>query len=494
VFLSYRCRLKMKRKNAGGFGNARFVALALLLVLLICNCSAALDYLLVKSGTDPVSRYFVIYDMFFTLGDNPFYVQDVEAATQKYGAYSDTDRLVFYDRQGNVLLDRPVPLQDVASGYYGNENVSRFYLGEEQSVIGSLKIFRGNEVYYERKMNFCDKDGVCDACLGWPCDDAESFVTCTDCSSGSADGYCDLERDGICDPDCDDRDGDCPRCGSVCLYYDMKDKGCSDIGGTECNDEQDCMGGEFVYLNELMRYCCLGGRCFEKGEYIETMIELQKQPSLTITPNGDFASSIQEQGLGDYCIERLRGMNCEPNQLCNGTEVEYYQDVYCCIGVCITPEDVIFPEIVNKTVIEGPVDDIDAFIERDRAHFDIEQQMMASESAEKFAAVVDKIIPPIPEQLKGSGLPLIVGALLAVILFITTIVALFMRSAAKKLRSEQKTTEPAQDIQQTIDSMVSKGFNYAQVRDYLLQKGMPQDKVAEELRKNYESRKASQLK
>jgi hypothetical protein len=485
----------MKRRYAVGFGNVRFVALALLLVLLVCNCASALDYLLVKSGTDPVSRHFVIYDMFFTLGDNPFYVQDIEAATQKYGAYSDTDRLVFYDRQGNILLDKPVPLNDVQSGYYGNENVSRFYLGEDQSMIGSLKIFRGNDVYYEHSINFCDKDGVCDACLEWPCDDAESFATCTDCSSGSADSYCDLERDGICDPDCGDKDGDCPRCGSVCLYYDMKDKGCKDIGGTECNDEQECMGGDFVYLNELMRYCCMGGRCLAKEEYVETMIELQNQPSLTITPNGAFASSIQEQGIGDYCHKSLKGMNCEPNQLCNGTEVQYYQDVYCCIGICVTPEDVIFPEIVNKTVTEeAPVEDINAFIERDRAHFEIEQQMTADEPKEKLLFAVEKVVPKIPPQLKGSSLPVIVGSLLAVLLVVTVIVALFRRSAAKTVQAEQKVAEPVQDIQQTIDSMVSKGFNYAQVRDYLLQQGVPQDKAVEEIRKNYDSRKSSQLK
>jgi hypothetical protein len=344
-----------------------------------------------------------------------------------------------------------------------------------------IKVINSGEIVFDNPLSFCNKNSVCEPCRSTNCDTAENSLVCSDCPSGSVDSYCDEERDGICDPDCGgERDFDC---GIVC----------SEMGGEECVGNELCVGGNLQMASDTFD-CCVGGRC-RNLEQIETAVELQKQPSLTITPNGDFASSIQEQGIGDYCHKSLKGMNCEPNQLCNGTEVQYYQDVYCCIGVCITPEDVIFPEIVNKTVIEeAPVEDINAFIERDRAHFEIEQQMIASEPREKLLFAVEKLVPQIPPQLKGSSLPLIVGSLLAVLLVITVIVALFRRSAAKKLQSEQKTPEPVQDLQQTIDSMVSKGFSYAQVRDYLLQQGIPQDKAAEEIRKNYDSRKSSQLK
>jgi hypothetical protein len=171
--------------------------------------------------------------------------------------------------------------------------------------------------------------------------------------------------------------------------------------------------------------------------------------------------------------------------------VEYYHREYCCVGTCITQPDVIFEEPVEERL---PVEDMEAFIERDRAHREVEEAMIAAEAKERFVAAVDKMVPPIPEQLKGTGLTVIVGSLLVILLIITVIITLFRRSAAKRLQSEQEVSLPPADLQQAIDSMVSKGLNYAQVRDYLLRQGIPQDKIDQELRRNYESRRSSQPK
>lgn len=43
------------------------------------------------------------------------------------------------------------------------------------------------------------------------CNDYESYLTCSDCPSGSKDGWCDRKLDSVCDPDCIDKtlDLDC---------------------------------------------------------------------------------------------------------------------------------------------------------------------------------------------------------------------------------------------------------------------------------------------
>jgi hypothetical protein len=64
------------------------------------------------------------------------------------------------------------------------------------------------EIFYSNTLNVavhCKTNGACEPGLG------ENYFTCPeDCPSGSADGVCDLMKDGRCDPDCaNNTDTDC---------------------------------------------------------------------------------------------------------------------------------------------------------------------------------------------------------------------------------------------------------------------------------------------
>jgi hypothetical protein len=306
----------------------------------------------------------------------------------------------------------------------------------------------------------------------------------------------------------------------------MKDMGCPDVGGTECSDTQECKGGEFVYLSEEMRFCCLGGKCFNLGEYVESTVEMQNQPLLTIAPSG-LRASVAQSSLGDYCTERLKGQICDPYEFCDGRWVEYYQDVYCCVGQCgwdasQALDDAYVAELQNETSrplsqedmaalygisapeVEEPPEiipfipgtDLDPVDEKEKLQQSIEEDLAKEERRAAFLGTVSKVTPKIPESIKGFNFTLVIGALLFLLLVVAVLVALFRRSAEKKLAvSEQKVeaVQPAADLQATIDSLVSQGYNYAQVRAFLIGKGDAANIIDAEIRKNYELRKAASL-
>ncbi|MEM3370531.1 MAG: hypothetical protein QXW00_00320 [Candidatus Woesearchaeota archaeon] len=104
----------------------------------------------------------------------------------------------------------------------------------------TIKIFKsGVEIFSFKTSNFCRVNGICEkyeseiscpadcststptetnpinispsGCGNSVCDPTETYLSCPqDCKSGSRDGYCDMVKDGICDPDCaPNKDPDC---------------------------------------------------------------------------------------------------------------------------------------------------------------------------------------------------------------------------------------------------------------------------------------------
>ena len=112
-----------------------------------------------------------------------------------------------------------------------------------------------------KTVSFCNNDGICQPCLEWPCENIENFLTCpNDCPSGSKDNYCDLQRDGICDPDCIYHDFDCDECiENICIYegYQPEDIICSQLGGTNCPIDKRCEG-YYTYADDTQGFCCIG--------------------------------------------------------------------------------------------------------------------------------------------------------------------------------------------------------------------------------------------
>ncbi len=131
----------------------------------------------------------------------------------------------------------------------------------------------------EHVISFCNNDGTCEPCFEGFCNVIENFLTCpNDCPSGSHDNYCDLQRDGVCDPDCVYYDFDCEECiETVCIYegIQLEETFCSDLGGIHCPNSMVCMG-HLTYADDTGSFCCVGS-CFEDTDDAE---ELRRQQQL----------------------------------------------------------------------------------------------------------------------------------------------------------------------------------------------------------------------
>ena len=136
------------------------------------------------------------------------------------------------------------------------------------SSISSFEILKDGVVVHSQRLSFCDNDGTCEPCAERGPDNAcrlvESMLICADCPSGGNDGYCDLFQDGICDPDCHNKDMDCEGCTPDECYYhdsDVLPLLCvEDLGGEVCQPGIVCTGRS-VYADDSGTSCCVDGVC-----------------------------------------------------------------------------------------------------------------------------------------------------------------------------------------------------------------------------------------
>lgn len=100
----------------------------------------------------------------------------------------------------------------------------------------SLQILKGKEILFKTdlsKFSTCNENKICDGsesleacpsdctCGNNVCDTNENYMMCSsDCHSGQKDNACDKITDGICDPDCDNKeDYDCKKMSSNLFVY-----------------------------------------------------------------------------------------------------------------------------------------------------------------------------------------------------------------------------------------------------------------------------------
>ncbi len=167
----------------------------------------------------------------------------------------------------------------------------------EVFILDDIDFSREYEITIDgstEKVSFCNNDGQCQPCLEGLCENIENHLTCPeDCPSGGKDNYCDLQRDGICDPDCEDYDFDCDACiGNVCLYDGMEVNReiCSDLGGSSCRRDELCDGYK-TYADDTGMGCCIG-QCVE--ETIDDDIDQQERDD--VTDDQRDGGAVQEEG------------------------------------------------------------------------------------------------------------------------------------------------------------------------------------------------------
>lgn len=378
--------------------------------------------------------------------------------------------------------DKTVQLLDSSGAVVYEEVFSIPWYAPYAVSAASVRIVSGSDVLFEKTFSFCNDNGVCEPCEGQGCSIMENSLTCADCASGSADLFCDLRNDGICDPDCNDVDGDCAGCAPYCFFDYMEDFSCSALGGQACDDFTDCVGGFLVYAEDTGdEGCCLQGMCRLMSEYVETTAQLENQPSLTITPEGEFASIVQEQGpIDQYCIEELKGIVCAEDEFCRGEETEYYHDIFCCIGECIR-----YKEEANIT---APIDYLAELYEEPSEEIEEAQEIAGEfpeEEIEPELPIMPEKEPTLLERINLFYASIFLVGILAVVFFF---VIGFKTSASRKIKEEQKAAPATVDLQSQIDTLVAQGSNYKQIEQVLLQKGYESSAVDMQIRKNYQNR------
>jgi hypothetical protein len=156
-----------------------------------------------------------------------------------------------HDSNGNIIDTRE--LSRLGEVSFNIDDISSRY----SITSGILYRSAGNS------FSLCNNNGVCEPCNSFGCIVAESYASCSDCVSGSEDGFCDLKEDEKCDIDCNNLDSDC-ECGELCFQEIVETKltNCRSLGGRECAFNQIC-DGNYIYADDTGNKCCKG-TCIDK--------------------------------------------------------------------------------------------------------------------------------------------------------------------------------------------------------------------------------------
>lgn len=117
------------------------------------------------------------------------------------------------DEEGSPMMPGQTPADHGAVSVDSVEMVVRSSYTDD---VSGLKVMKGSTQLYQRNVDFCNENGVCDKANG------ETYLSCwQDCESGMEDGYCDEVFDEVCDVDCKnqgrpDKDTDCTCGNGVC--------------------------------------------------------------------------------------------------------------------------------------------------------------------------------------------------------------------------------------------------------------------------------------
>ncbi|MFQ5474416.1 MAG: hypothetical protein ACE5DM_01140 [Candidatus Nanoarchaeia archaeon] len=231
------------------------IILILLLLTLVSQAFADEDFVLVidktwDSGFDGVQSISISVNDY----NNEYYGPGYVNILHDTPVYSE-DVIVALDEEGHIVMsDLVSQLDKQLIGLVDPASISR------------IEIRRDGVPYLQRTLTFCNNNNVCEPCEGPACDVIESSLTCSDCKSGSADGYCDLVIDKRCDPDCGGVEADCDGCDPYCYFEGMDTPVfCEEQGGIICAEGKECLGNRIDVKSwdaEGGERCCVGEGVF----------------------------------------------------------------------------------------------------------------------------------------------------------------------------------------------------------------------------------------
>lgn len=411
-------------------------------------------------------------------------------------------------------------------------------------TMNQVKIIFNGKEKMNKKITFCNNNGYCEPCRGLTCELLENEITCNDCRSGTKDYACVGTEDSICDPDCIGTIAD-PDCSSDCLQYCGIEEEfaltCREYGGFECEPTEDCIRGDMIHAYDVMN-CCVRGTCGKINEFVETIAEMESQPLLTITPTGEYASSVISQGIEEQCND-LGGYYCYPDEYCAGEEINFYYGETCCNGLCMTKLEL--PDIDQQyeeelegdlSMNEDEVSYMNELFAEDDEEKSIEEllgedgsdliliesteydDIIASEEGEQNKIVQEekiiketKQIPKsfekqdiietvMPILIKNKITVSIIGGLVLIFLLIGIIILTHKKSEKIIVKEGVHETheynerlnmpiDNSKNLQNQIDMLVTRGYNYNQIKQILLQRQIPLNNVMQEINLNYQKRK-----
>ncbi len=393
--------------------------------------------------------------------------------------------------------------------------------------IGKILVFKKNEFQLSelnahslisKDISFCDNDGVCEPCFSGFCFLTENVLTCPDCPSGFNDGYCDLKKDGVCDPDCENQDGDCSFCEPFCAFENIT---CSDKGGTFCSSDEECVGGYFsggIFNNDLIvDNCCINGFCGNSYASATLKREIIYFPEY-------FDLNVSETPV-ESCSS-IGGITCDCTAECVGEWIYTNEELMCCSGSCFNPSTVEKDEFISEEE-EALITQENIFFNNDPSSGLTEEEKILLQQGNLTISSTGQIYENIEdidpdylkqkmdfaeaqdpeywsldfddeneqtiEELRESELYILGFEPLTFFIALATIIILIVGLLTTFIIKERKSPTPAvksnENLQSDIDGLISQNLNYQQIQNILVQKGFAPALVNQEIKKNYYKRK-----
>lgn len=219
-----------------------------ILILLVNIVSVQAEDLIIKTYELDNTLHIISINV---ITNNPYYFRHYyKNAVQEGIDY----KLNFKDEKDQTIFETSV------------QNLAKTLIDFDNKISQTKKILvlKNSSMLYEKEINFCNYNNICEPCLNADCTNYENEISCNDCATNSKDNYCNVLDDNICDPDCVPiYQYDVPNVYEGCYEEEFFIKKCEEYGYKTCKNNQECTG-VFNYILSFDNKCCVQGECVDE--------------------------------------------------------------------------------------------------------------------------------------------------------------------------------------------------------------------------------------